>query len=104
LRIINVRIACPYCGERGNDEFSYLGDASLIARPDAAGAHPLQAFADYVYQRENPRGTHRELWYHAAGCHSWLVVTRDTMRHEITRVEFAKDVAAGPAPNPEAGV
>jgi sarcosine oxidase subunit delta len=39
------------------------------------------------------RGLHRELWYHAAGCHGWLVVTRDTMSHEIKRVEFARDVA-----------
>ena len=22
-----MRIPCPYCGERGNEEFSYLGDA-----------------------------------------------------------------------------
>ena len=24
-----------------------------------------------------PQGAHRELWYHGAGCHAWLVVTRD---------------------------
>jgi sarcosine oxidase subunit delta len=87
-----VRIVCPYCGERGNEEFSYLGDASLV-RPDPAGANVTQAFANYVYMRDNPRGVHRELWYHVAGCHSWLVVTRDTMSHEITRVEFARDAA-----------
>jgi sarcosine oxidase subunit delta len=44
--------------------------------------------------RDNPHGVHRELWYHVAGCHSWLVVTRDTMSHEITRVEFARDAAS----------
>jgi sarcosine oxidase subunit delta len=84
-----VRIACPFCGERGNEEFVYLGDATLV-RPDPGAT---QAFADYLYLRDNVRGLHRELWYHAAGCHGWLVVTRDTMSHEIKRVEFARDVA-----------
>ena len=92
-----MRIACPYCGERGNEEFAYLGDAS-VTRPDPAAADAAQTFADYVYVRENPRGLHRELWYHAAGCHSWLVVTRDTMSHEITRVEFALDSGAARTP------
>lgn len=87
-----MRIVCPYCGARGNEEFGYLGDASLV-RPDPAGAGATQSFADYVYLRDNPRGPHRELWYHAAGCHAWLVVTRDTVTHEITRVEFARDAA-----------
>jgi heterotetrameric sarcosine oxidase delta subunit len=87
-----VRIACPFCGERGNEEFVYLGDATLT-RPDPGAAGAAQAFADYVYLRDNVRGLHRELWYHAAGCHGWLVVTRDTMSHEIKRVEFARDVA-----------
>jgi methylglutamate dehydrogenase subunit B len=87
----NVRIVCPYCGERGNEEFSYVGDASPV-RPDPAGANATQRFSEYVYLRDNPRGVFRELWYHAAGCHAWLVVTRDTVTHEITRVEFAGDV------------
>jgi heterotetrameric sarcosine oxidase delta subunit len=38
---------------------------------------------DYVYLRTNPAGPHRELWYHGSGCHGWLVVTRDTLTHEI---------------------
>ena len=66
-----MRIVCPYCGERGNDEFSYLGDASPV-RPDPAVADVAQKFADYVYLRDNPRGVFRELWYHTAGCHAWL--------------------------------
>jgi len=88
-----VRIACPYCGERGNEEFSYLGDASPV-RPNPAVVAAAEKFADYVYIRDNPRGRLRELWYHGAGCHSWLVVTRDTLTHEIIGVEFARDVTA----------
>ncbi len=97
-----MRIACPFCGERGNEEFVYLGDATVV-RPQPEGADAAQAFADYVYLRDNVRGLHRELWYHAAGCHGWLVVTRDTMSHAITRVEFARDVARARSPAAEGG-
>ena len=51
---------------------------------------PTQAFHDYVYLRDNPAGLHRELWYHGAGCHAWLVVTRNTRTHEISDVTFAE--------------
>jgi sarcosine oxidase subunit delta len=82
----------PLLGPRDAQEFIYLGDASLIARPDGLTASP-QAFLDYAYQRTNPAGLHRELWYHEQGDRSWLVVTRNTVTHEITLVELARDVA-----------
>ena len=82
-----MRIRCPYCGERSNDEFYVLGDAkTLLARP--TGNNP-QAFYNYAYVRTNPAGQHRELWYHAAGCRRWLVIKRDTRTHEIADVAFA---------------
>jgi len=92
-----VRIACPFCGERGNEEFVYLGDATL-ERPPADPAAPLDEEArtrwhDYVYLRDNPAGPHRELWQHVSGCRAWLVVTRDTRTHAILKVESARDVA-----------
>ena len=87
-----MRIACPHCGARGVDEFSYLGDATL-GRPDPAAEGAEAAFVDYVFLRDNPAGLHRELWQHASGCQSWLVVTRDTRTHEIHDVESARDVA-----------
>jgi methylglutamate dehydrogenase subunit B len=89
-----MRIACPYCGERGNEEFTYLGDASLL-RPDTGESNATERFTDYLYLRDNPCGVHREYWYHGAGCHSWLVVTRNTLSHEITSVEFAEMRATG---------
>ena len=85
-----MRIPCPYCGERGNEEFSYLG-AAPVARPDPA--QPDAAFFDYVYLRDNPAGPHRELWYHA-GCQSWLVATRDTRTHRIEGVALARTARA----------
>jgi sarcosine oxidase subunit delta len=75
-----MRIPCPYCGARDSREFSYLGDAT-VRRP-AHGASQ-DAWFEYVYLRENPAGPHREYWYHAQGCRSWLTVTRDTRTHEI---------------------
>ena len=87
-----MRIACPFCGERGNEEFVYYGDATVV-RPDPNAADAATAFADYLYLRDNVRGVHRELWYHGVGCHGWLVVTRDTLSHEIKGVEFARDAA-----------
>ncbi|WP_336490421.1 sarcosine oxidase subunit delta [Methylobacterium nigriterrae] len=86
-----MRIRCPYCGERDNGEFSYLGDAGPV-RPDGLEAEAA-AMHDYVYLRDNPAGEHRELWYHAAGCRTWLVVTRDTRSHAIAEVAPARDVA-----------
>ena len=53
----------PLLGPRDAQEFVYLGDAGLIHRPDGMTAS-VEDFHDYVYQRVNPAGPHRELWYH----------------------------------------
>lgn len=82
----------PILGPRDSQEFVYLGDASLIDRPDGMIAG-VEEFHDYLYQRTNPAGEHQELWYHEQGDRSWLVVTRNTVTHEITKVELARDVA-----------
>jgi sarcosine oxidase subunit delta len=86
-----MRICCPYCGDRDLREFVYLGDAAL-KRPDPNAPGALEQFTAYVYQRDNTAGAHRDFWYHAAGCHAWLVVTRNTLTHDILAVESAKEV------------
>lgn len=83
----------PLLGPRDSQEFTYLGDASLIERPDWQAADAVDQFYDYLYLRNNPAGAHRELWFHEQGDRSCLVVTRDTVTHEITSVELARDVA-----------
>ena len=50
-------------------------------------------FYEYGYLRKNPAGSHRELWYHEQGDRSWLIVTRNTISHEIVKVELARDIA-----------
>ena len=89
-----MRIPCPFCGLRGNEEFTYLGDAS-VRRPDPARRDAPQMFHDYVYLRDNPSGAHSELWFHTA-CRSWLVVKRNTRTHAVASVKLAR-------PAPERG-
>jgi heterotetrameric sarcosine oxidase delta subunit len=88
-----VRIPCPFCGERDLSEFSYLGDAGY-RRPEL-GSENIGQFHETVYLRDNPAGPHEELWYHAFGCRSWLIVTRDTRNHQIFAARLAKQAALG---------
>ncbi len=77
-------IDCPHCGPRDETEFTYGGDAT-VTRPDPARADTA-AWHAYVYERDNPKGPHAELWYHGVACRRWLRVTRDTATHTIIAV------------------
>ena len=79
-----MRLACPFCGSRDVQEFVYRGSAEAIAADLAA-----DQFAS-VYLRDNPAGTIDEHWYHAQGCRTWLIVTRDTRTHAIAAVRLAR--------------
>ena len=83
----------PHLGPRDASEFTILGDASLINRPDWQADDADDAFYNYQYLRDNPAGLHRELWFHEQGDRSWLVVTRDTVTHAVIAVALASDVA-----------
>ena len=83
----------PLLGPRDISEFTILGDASLIERPDPKIKSTETAFHEYLYLRDNPAGEHQELWFHEQGDQSWLVVSRNTLTHDITKVELAVDVA-----------
>ena len=84
----------PLLGPRDAREFTVMGDACLIHRPDPAAPDAADRFYEYVYLRDNPAGVHRELWFHEYGDRSSLVVTRNTLTHEIVAVELASDVSA----------
>jgi methylglutamate dehydrogenase subunit B len=88
-----MRIQCPFCGDRDLTEFAYLGDADY-RRPDPDDAEAEARFVEAVYLRTNPAGPHSEWWYHAAGCRSWLRVTRDTRTHEVLAVALASAQAS----------
>ena len=83
-------IPCPHCGPRPETEFVYGGDAN-VKRPDPSASDA--EWTDYIYIRDNPKGAHRELWLHAAGCHSWLTIERDTVTHALGSVLYTKDSA-----------
>ncbi|KIN63980.1 Sarcosine oxidase, delta subunit [Sulfitobacter noctilucicola] len=61
----------------------------MLARP--APGTGVDVWDDYLHLRDNPAGALEELWHHDAGCGSWLVVTRDTRTHEISKVALAAD-------------
>jgi methylglutamate dehydrogenase subunit B len=88
-----MRISCPHCGVRDVREFAYLGDAN-VQRPDPWAEDALERFTSYVYLRDNPAGPHRELWYHAGGCQTWLCVTRDIRTHQIIDTRSASPAGA----------
>ena len=83
----------PLLGPRDAQEFTYFGDAALLRRPDGMAESAAKDFNDYVYLRDNPARLHRELWFHEQGDRSWLVVTRNTVTHEILGAELANEVA-----------
>ena len=94
----------PLLGLRDASEFTYLGDAALMDRPvvndvaDMASDSLLDAFHDYQHLRVNPAGLHRELWFHEQGDRSWLVVTRNTVTHEIVDCQLARNIALNKEP------
>ena len=84
-------IPCPHCGPRDSAEFTYYGDASR-ERP-ALDNTDVEAWAAYVYERDNPKGPHKEFWHHLLGCRQWLVVERNTATHEVLSTASARDAA-----------
>ncbi len=89
-----MRITCPWCGSRPLSEFTY-GDDAGKARPKSPEKASPDEWVDYVYLRENPAGRHVEYWHHTGGCRSWLVVTRDTLSHKISKTVLADPLAGG---------
>lgn len=96
-------IHCPYCEEhREEEEFHAAGQAHL-PRPVDPDSLSDKEWADYLHYRKNPRGEHRELWVHAAGCGKYFNVARNTQTYEIyatykagTMLESDKALEVGP--------
>lgn len=70
-------IACPHCGPRPELEFRYGGQAH-VARPADPSALDDQAWAEFLFVRDNPKGVFAERWNHAHGCQRWFNALRDT--------------------------
>jgi sarcosine oxidase, subunit delta len=78
-------IHCPWCGPRDEIEFR-CGGESHIARPGPPEAVSDERWADYLFNRINPKAIHYERWVHRAGCRQWFNIARDTRNHQILAV------------------
>lgn len=78
-------IPCPHCGPRDEAEF-VCGGESHITRPGPPDVVSDDAWADYLFFRDNPKGLHFEHWCHSFGCGEWFNVARDTVTHAISSV------------------
>jgi sarcosine oxidase, subunit delta len=76
-------IPCPWCGDRHETEFVCGGEAVKPREQAIAARLGDDAWIDYLTNRENRRGPHREFWWHARGCGQWFVLRRDTLTHEF---------------------
>lgn len=83
-------IECPYCGKRDESEFIYGGEAHKV-RPADPYVLTDEEWADYVFYRKNPKGLHRELWNHSAGCRRWFNAIRDTVTYQFKCVYKVED-------------
>lgn len=81
-------LTCPYCGPRDVSEFTYQGDGNR-QRP-APASQDLQAWNEYVYDRQNPAGDLNEIWQHSGGCRSHVRVRRNTVTHAVSSVVPAR--------------
>ncbi|MDC1430463.1 sarcosine oxidase subunit delta [Octadecabacter sp.] len=77
-----MRLPCPLCGERDRREFYYQGHATMLDRP--ARDAGIDAWDDYLHNRDNIAGEVEDLWHHEAGCGAWIKVTRNTVTHEVS--------------------
>ena len=78
-----LRVKCPWCGVRDEQEFSFGGESHLT-RPNIDCTD--NEWSDYLFNRENPKGLHHERWRHSYGCGRWFNVIRDTVTHKIHAV------------------
>ena len=90
-------IYCPYCQEERSElEFRGAGDAH-IARPTDIASISDEAFEEYFFLRDNPKGLIFERWRHMHGCGRFFNAARDTISDK-----FIKTYKAG-EPKPEIG-
>lgn len=83
-------ISCPWCGPRDEIEYRYGGQAHIAYPPDPAALSD-EAWAHYLFFRDNPAGPFAERWVHSAGCRRWFNAVRDTQTHEVRAVYRISD-------------
>ena len=80
-------IACPRCGLREALEFSYGGERTRRAGPEASD----RDLAGYLFFRENVNGWQTEWWLHRDGCRGWFLAERHTGTNEVRRTFWPRE-------------
>lgn len=75
-------ISCPNCGPRDETEFHYGGQAH-VPYPENPNDLTDREWAEYLFYRENTKGTFAERWVHSTGCRQWFNMLRDTVSYDI---------------------
>ena len=88
-----MRIPCPICGSRDRREFYYYGTEDYLNRPTDQGT--VDDLDNHLFLRDNPAGITRDVWYHEMGCTAWLIVTRNTITHEVLASELVANRKKG---------
>lgn len=87
-----IQIDCPWCGVRDEEEFTF-GGQTHIQRPEPPEKVTDEEWANYLFNRINPKGVHFERWRHTFGCRQWFNMARDTVTHEIIAIYRMGDPA-----------
>jgi sarcosine oxidase subunit delta len=88
-----MRIPCPICGSRDRREFYYYGTENYLNRPTDQGT--VEDLDNHLFLRDNPAGVTRDIWYHEMGCTAWMIVTRNTITHEVLGSELVANRKKG---------
>ncbi len=83
---------CPFCGERDEREFHFVGEAGK-RRPDTKTLVTDKLWAGYLHVRQNPKGPSREVWRHLT-CNELFVMERDTLSMEVLAITVLRKDAA----------
>ena len=75
-----MRIDCPWCGVRGEEEFRCAGELGPPRPADPQRASDA-AWTAYRYERDNRCGLQLERWQHRDGCGQWFKVARHLVSH-----------------------
>jgi len=84
-----MKITCPYCGGRNEDEFHWGGPSEVfrpISKDDPAQDISDEEWADYLHMVDNVKGDSAEIWCHSGGCGQWFNVIRSSVTHKISHV------------------
>ena len=97
-------ISCPNCGSRDETEFHYGGQAH-VPYPENPNDMNDREWAEFLFYRDNTKGTFAERWLHSTGCRQWFNMLRDTVTYDIQAVYpmGTPRPAAAAAAAPDAG-